>query len=461
MMSKLPIDLNERFYIFDNLLTSNKHLLKRKEEEHKKWNSSKIFFQLAIEHGNNSPLSQDADRFEKDGKVDWNYLRDTNRREKFLINPLTNLITLKQDISKVELKNDRLSVYTKNKYFIYSKENFQKIDEITLESDNLNINDIDKKSNNILDAVDTCKNYHTLNNGDLFCYGGLVDRDVIIRDAKTLEQKAIIKGHGGKPVYIQELSNGDIATISYQRAFRILRDYKEIYKLDELHNDEVLGFFYDDNTNELITYSKDKTVKKLYINLKFNPLEQSNLKNLAICNDFEDYMLMSGIGINKLDRETYKIINTNTEHEAPVTSIVKLNNFYFATASMDKTIKIFDINTFKSIATLVFKEKIPMINIKKISNNEILIYAYYGNTTYLFNTKTLECTLKNKNNYNVENFKNIDSSTITTYDFSYKELKWFSDKEKDIKFIDEKRDIVCIKDGKKSIKFLKVIHSKV
>lgn len=78
-------DLNEKFYIFDNFITSNKQILERGDDD---WDSSKIFFQLSIEHADNSPLTHEAEKYKN---VDWSYLVDDNRVEKFVVSPRTHL----------------------------------------------------------------------------------------------------------------------------------------------------------------------------------------------------------------------------------------------------------------------------------------------------------------------------------------------------------------------------------
>ena len=55
-------NLNEKFYIIDNFLTSNKHILELGNND---WDSSKIFFQLSIEHAKNSPLTQEARKYKE------------------------------------------------------------------------------------------------------------------------------------------------------------------------------------------------------------------------------------------------------------------------------------------------------------------------------------------------------------------------------------------------------------
>ena len=67
-------DLKEKFVIFDSFLTSNQNILAHGDNE---WDSSKIFFQLSIEHADNSPLTYGAEKFEAEGRVDWKNI--TNR----------------------------------------------------------------------------------------------------------------------------------------------------------------------------------------------------------------------------------------------------------------------------------------------------------------------------------------------------------------------------------------------
>jgi len=83
--------INQRFKIFDNFLKANKHTIERGDDS---WQSDKIFFQLAMEHADNSPLSIDADKFESDKKVDWDYLRATSRADKMYLSPVVKQIDL-------------------------------------------------------------------------------------------------------------------------------------------------------------------------------------------------------------------------------------------------------------------------------------------------------------------------------------------------------------------------------
>ena len=125
-------DLNENFYIFYNFIISNKHILERGDEE---WDSSKIFFQLSIEHADNSPLTHEAESFEEDGKVDWDYIRDINRSKEMYINPLvatlegsedgiTDFLTLNNDYLLSCDKNGIIIVWHTNNFDIVNRLKF-------------------------------------------------------------------------------------------------------------------------------------------------------------------------------------------------------------------------------------------------------------------------------------------------------------------------------------------------
>ena len=107
-MSK--IELNERFHIFDNFLISNKHLLNKGNNE---WNSSRIFFNLSIDYGDNSPLTKDADKFENEGKTTWNYYKATTRPNEMRLSPVLKYIDLEinQQITCQQILSDGKFLY--------------------------------------------------------------------------------------------------------------------------------------------------------------------------------------------------------------------------------------------------------------------------------------------------------------------------------------------------------------
>jgi len=118
------IDLNEKFYIFDNFLTSNKHILERGDEE---WDSSKIFFQLSIEHADNSPLTHGAERFEDEGKVDWETILKINRDNKYKFNPLLKKVIIGDETI------DKIYVLYNQNILVVTNQNIIILDNITYE----------------------------------------------------------------------------------------------------------------------------------------------------------------------------------------------------------------------------------------------------------------------------------------------------------------------------------------
>ena len=46
------------------------------------WESWRIFFQAAMDHADDSPVTIGAEKFYADGKCDWTWLRRVNRTKK-------------------------------------------------------------------------------------------------------------------------------------------------------------------------------------------------------------------------------------------------------------------------------------------------------------------------------------------------------------------------------------------
>jgi WD40 repeat protein len=75
--------------IFKEFFNSSKHLL---EKEYKNWSKEKLLFQLGYEHAEDSPITRQAEEYLKDGRVNWPWLKQLNRKQKYEPNP--NYMTL-------------------------------------------------------------------------------------------------------------------------------------------------------------------------------------------------------------------------------------------------------------------------------------------------------------------------------------------------------------------------------
>ena len=76
---------SQEFQIWGSFARSNAHILKRGNEE---WAAHKILLQLAIEHGDDSPLTIGAEKYLAEGRCDWVWLRRELRLKKWgITNP--------------------------------------------------------------------------------------------------------------------------------------------------------------------------------------------------------------------------------------------------------------------------------------------------------------------------------------------------------------------------------------
>jgi len=94
---------NKLLKTFYNFFSSNSYLMKRNNQE-----ADRVLFQLAYEHGEGSPLSQQAENLEKENQIDWPWLRLKNRKKFSNLNP--NFITFSEHTKEIigihRLSND-------------------------------------------------------------------------------------------------------------------------------------------------------------------------------------------------------------------------------------------------------------------------------------------------------------------------------------------------------------------
>ena len=88
--------MQDNLKIFSNFFSSNVHLLKKGDNN---WPAERILFQLAFEHAENSPITKQAEDYLSNGRIDWNWWKQINRKEKYGLNP--NFRTLNHHKNKV------------------------------------------------------------------------------------------------------------------------------------------------------------------------------------------------------------------------------------------------------------------------------------------------------------------------------------------------------------------------
>ena len=293
-------DLNEKFYIFDNFITSNKHILERGDEE---WDSSKIFFQLSVEHADNSPLTHEAESFEEDGKVDWDYIRDINRDEEMYISPLEKLIDLEHK-NILQLKNKNLIIIC--------------FDEINL---------LDSNTTEII----VSKKIDLRNPSSM----------LISNDNTLLYNSCSEKDKSSSTIYIVENSSLEI-----KNRFEFQEKIVDIIKYDEYN---ILVSFDNGNILKLNIY--DKKIKDIYYkdNKTDKMLEFSSSLNLLV--------IYSKTYFEIIDMNSLESKFDFFKEEAYISGIEIFDNFIYI-SQLDKSLDL--VISFKDFSYLSLTENIRM-----------------------------------------------------------------------------------------------------
>ncbi len=354
------IDLKERFYIFDNFLKSNEHILERGDDD---WDSSKIFFQLAIEHADKSPLTYEAEKFEEGGKVDFDYIRDVNRDEEIYISPLVAILDgHKKGIHKVKT----------SKGIIYS---ISKDNDIKL---------WDTKSYTLLNTLsshtDSVSDITFMKNGDLV--SSSYDKTLKIWDEDTFKNKATLKGHRSFINGIKILNNGNILSYDDDN-IRVWdkNNYNCIVSLNSSSYDssnikfEENGYvlsYAEDNTLEVIDEKSNKLITSLS-HKEYTILDTDTQNNDTII--FSDTLVLNILDdvVYVINRKIQKQIATIKGHAGKINGLKILTNNNVLTYSSDGSLRIWDINKIKYANYQITKKKNSVTVNKTIETKTIVL----------------------------------------------------------------------------------------
>ncbi len=82
--------------IFKEFFNSNKHLLGKDD---KNWSKEKLLFQLGYEHAEDSPITQQAEEYLKDGRVELALVKTAQQKGK--VRAQSELYDLKYSVSRI------------------------------------------------------------------------------------------------------------------------------------------------------------------------------------------------------------------------------------------------------------------------------------------------------------------------------------------------------------------------
>ncbi|MEA2099979.1 MAG: WD40 repeat domain-containing protein [Campylobacterota bacterium] len=471
-MGKLSIELKEKFYIFDSFLISNEHILKRGDGE---WDSSKILFQLAMEHADSSPLSKDAQSYEDKAKVDFDYVCDLNRDEEIYISPLVKVLDGDDEeiFDLVILKNGNIaSIFEDNTIKIFDPLEYALIYTI------------EQNQNKELNQLKQLRDGHIISYSDYYNNFQLWDKDsyneikVSEGDEYYYESLAISNKVDSKVKNHKRLTNGDTLSISYDGSLAIFDKNNEvIIAIQEAKSVQVLNtgdilFATDDNifrilekeSYKLIEEFKETKSLKIFDNDIFlqkngGTFEVWDIKQLQCKVVIEEYKdIMEGFEI--LDSknivfysndESISVMNIDNPdkvqflegHESKINGLKLLGNGCFLSFSNDGIIAVWDSDSYENISVLED-------HLSGVRSIEILLN---GNIVVL--SKDFSLRVWNMQNYRCESvlhghtgeIKKIEillNGNIASYSHDKTIKIWDKDSYKFITTIKDQNDILGI-----------------
>jgi len=485
---------DETFFIYDRFINSNKHLLRRGNDE---WDASKIFFQLSIEHADNSPLTIAAERYESEGKVDWDYFRNVYRPNK--MEPLKMIIIQPKIRGVLQLENEDILTYGESiriwdKYFNLKDEIFIKDKyEVTY----VEIKKVFKVNNYILVLTDdnqikeiNLKDQKTFNyNIDFNLIKSSLNSELLIKFSIKNRRKRLLAviDKNLKKVFILprlnrllleegiEIKEGDNIDIVVFRNenFVILKNkdltlYKHILReVDEFDIEclEIAGFdemleYIDKvpdlekqvikDVNKIIHLQNDTLLiqqenKVILLDSEFNRkhIEFDNLKEILVADNY--ILIQTGKEATLYDSGLNKI--TSYIVDGTIYKIDKNSNTLFLITykrykGMDYKFIIYKIdNEIEKILEFIGKQNFKFL----VLNNYLILKPSRDSHWFVFNFEGEEIGTFNINDYKLMNLSgnlaDYDIDNLKIYDFkqliNYKEedIKQIKDLEEKIAYL--------------------------
>lgn len=222
----------------------NAHILRRGNDT---WPAFKILLQLAIEHADDSPLTEGAEKFLADGKCDWNWLRKTTRSASTMKKQIKSILSLSEISNEVlsdiratlisnsaitaMLNNDSALLYINKKLFVWDCTGnlikSENIDNFIISSckyaclvdDTVKIYDFDNKEivklktgyNIIKDIISLSDNKYAYIEGNNICILDLDDISIIKLNTESELHTNIVRLSNG--YYISWACNNFTSTI--------------------------------------------------------------------------------------------------------------------------------------------------------------------------------------------------------------------------------------------------------
>tara|TARA_B100000886_G_scaffold24685_1_gene15815 strand:- start:63 stop:2102 length:2040 start_codon:yes stop_codon:yes gene_type:complete len=318
---------NKLLKTFHNFFSSNSYLMKSNNQE-----ADRVLFQLAYEHGEGSPLTQQAENLEKDNQIDWPWLRLKNRKKFSNLDP--KFITFSEHTKKIigihKLSDDN--------YLSFSEDN------------TIRLLDLNNRNTKILSNSGVIK-FVRLSNNKKLLISAFNDNSLRLWNLKDGSSK-VFEGHTEEVRGIHFLKNNKALSWSEDNTLRLWNLEDGSSKLFEGHTERIQDVYLLED-NRALSLSWDRTIRiwdlkkessivlkghdsyiigiQIHNNIAISWDETRNLKLWNLCNG--NLELSKG---HKSDIYGVKFINNNT---------------FFAWGDTDTSLHIWNINdkTFKTL----------------------------------------------------------------------------------------------------------------
>ena len=364
------------------------------------WESWRVFFQAAMDHADDSPVTMGAEKFYANSKCDWTWLRLVNRPMQW--KPSLLCFTFVGDLYGVR----GLKILSESRFLSWYSDGTLRIWDINSETpmtvleghtdsvikvEVLNNGRILSWSNDetlrIWDAesgspvvvleghIDYVSGVEVLCNGRILTWSD--DNTLRLWDAESGSPLALLKGHIQSVNGAKELSNGRILSWSNDNTLRLWDASGVQVVVLEGHNDYVSGVEVLSN-GRILSWSGDGTLRLW---------DATSGAPLGVLKDHKDHLIV-GVFINSdrilswsddyslrlWDANTGALVGVLEGHKDFASGVEVLSNGRILTWSDDNTLRLWDAESGSPLALL--KGHIQSVSgAKELSNGRILSWS--------------------------------------------------------------------------------------
>jgi WD40 repeat protein len=410
------LENTQMFRIWEAFFRERAHILARGDEN---WQAHKILLQIAVEHADDSPLTQQAERWLQKGACDWFWLRNVRRVAHTIRNPCRLVLEGHSKAVKGALRllnGNILSWPTDGIWARETRSHRGSIGDYALRVWDYNMGHCRATLDGHTESVTTAT---VLADGSII--SGSDDTTLRVWDAETGTCCAVLEGHTDRLSGIIELPGGNVVSWSEDCTLRIWDMRSGSCDVLEGHREVINGTMLL-RSGAILSWSADRTLRLWDpIAKRCQAVFRGHKGSIDGALQLASGCLLSWSADCTLriwDAETTMCCKVLVGHTKPIEGALQLRNGDIVSWSNDRSLLVWDKATFACRGVLEGNNSL-ISGALALNSGEVLAWLW-DNTLRIWDTESRQCRAVLKGHEeSINGAMQLSSGTI---------LSWSSDR---------------------------------